>query len=64
MIIYLATDFTPYEGEEVIGAYSTFEAAKHAALSGKSDTWHIARAYKLELDTGKKDIFWQEEKEL
>lgn len=41
MIIYLATALI-------------FEAAGQAALSGKSETWHIARVYDLELDTGKK----------
>ena len=61
MIIYLATALIPYEGEKVIGAYSTFEAAGQAAQQLKSETWHIARVYELELDTGKKDIFWQEE---
>lgn len=63
MIIYLATALIPYEGENIIGAYSTLEAARQAALSGKSCTWHIARVYELALDTNKKSVIWQEEKE-
>ena len=64
MIIYLATAFIPYKGENIIGAYSTFEAAGQAALESLSCTWHIAKVYELELDISKKSVIWQEEKEL
>lgn len=68
MIIYLSTNLILYEEEHIIGAYSTLEAAIHAAESGKkSRTWHIARVYELELDTNRKSVIWQgkmqEEKE-
>lgn len=61
MIIYLATTLIPYEGENIISAYSTLKAAKHAALSSKSCTWHIARVYELELNTNRKSVIWQGE---
>ena len=68
MIIYLSTNLILYEEEHIIGAYSTLEAAIHAALSGKSRTWHIARVYSVELNTNTKSVIWQgemqEEKEL
>ena len=62
MTFYLATALIPYEGENIIGAYSTFEAACPAALESLSCTWYIAKVYELELDTNKKSVIWQEEK--
>lgn len=50
-MVYVAMELIPCEGEILKGIFSDLEDAKSAALLNKSASYHLAKVYKVEVDT-------------